>query len=729
MFTRRATERITTRAFTFNAIALRRIVGALLIALLLSGVAALPRVVSLGQLVTVDEVNFWYRRTNTYDNGLRNGNYAATLQSGHPGAATMALGTIGLRLPFQVDQQAPSDYLARLARARLPLALVGALAVGVGYLLLRQLFTPLLALLAAGLWAGDLFLLGHTRLLHLDALLTSCMTLAVLALLAVIADRRSQIADYGKSQPSNDHHAASQRESSIFNFQFAIYTVLAGFFTGLALLTKVPSVVLLPFAALVLLVAAPVARSRLALAQRVKWAAPRYLGVLLVAAITFVALWPAMWVMPGEAIARIIGDATTEGFEPHATGNFFLGRYVEDPGPLFYPLVLLFRLGPLTLLGLLILPLAAGRGMPGVRAPRRALLLLALYAVGFTLLMSLSAKKFDRYLLPVFPALDILAAVGLFALFDLAHKRLASLSRLPKQSATTNLQPVLPQAMGVALTLAIAGSLVTWYHPYTMAYFNPLVGGGPVAQRVFLVGWGEGLEQVGALLNQEPEPEQRRVSSSIVAVLRASTRMQVVDVGGSLDPIPQDYPNYLALYSSSVQRGIGDPGAAWMYANATPLYTVTIHGVEYARLYQIPPSVPTPLAVDFGPATHLRGYGLEQTGDQVTLNLFWQARGPTDGDLLVFAHLIGPDGQRYYQADLAPGGEQFPSGRWRAGRFVTTSIPMARPPDAPLGEYQVVIGMYPLDNPQQRIPFTGGAAADPAIAGANALLIGQVDFP
>ncbi|NJO07931.1 MAG: hypothetical protein HC876_21775 [Chloroflexaceae bacterium] len=45
-----------------------------------------------------------------------------------------------------------------------------------------------------------------------------------------------------------------------------------------------------------------------------------------------------------------------------------------------------------------------------------SVLLLALFVLAFLLMITLSAKKFDRYLLPVFPTLNILAAVGLVGL-------------------------------------------------------------------------------------------------------------------------------------------------------------------------------------------------------------------------------------------------------------------------------------------------------------------------
>ena len=59
--------------------------------------------------------------------------------------------------------------------------------------------------------------------------------------------------------------------------------------------------------------------------------------------------------------------------------------------------------------------------------------------------------------------------------------------------------------VGHALPLAVVA-------PYALAYYNPLVGGGPAASRVLLVGWGEGLDQVAAYLNAQPSSERQLIA-------------------------------------------------------------------------------------------------------------------------------------------------------------------------------------------------------------------------
>ena len=92
-------------------------------------------------------------------------------------------------------------------------------------------------------------------------------------------------------------------------------------------------------------------------------------------------------------------------------GPSFGGAAREDPGGAYYPVVWIFRTTPWVVLGLV--GLAARR-----RSARwRDLLLLGALALVFGVGVTLSPKKFDRYLLPVFPLVDIIAAVGLVTVF------------------------------------------------------------------------------------------------------------------------------------------------------------------------------------------------------------------------------------------------------------------------------------------------------------------------
>src|SRR6266542_387383 len=202
--------------------------------LLLLGVALLPRIFTLDRPLTVDEAYFWQNRSAIFLAAVASGRFADTMITGHPGVTTMWLGSAGLLLEQALGAlgllAAPAAPI-HLALLRLPLACANALAIPIGYLLLRRVLGAGVALLAALLWATDPFLVAHSRLIHVDAVLTTLMLLATLALLAACFDEEGP-----RERPG------------------ARRLLLAGAVTGLALLTKAPAVLLLPIGALILVV-------------------------------------------------------------------------------------------------------------------------------------------------------------------------------------------------------------------------------------------------------------------------------------------------------------------------------------------------------------------------------------------------------------------------------------------------------------------------------------------
>ena len=216
-----------------------------LIALLLGVAALLPRVLGLADFITTDEAYHWIARTERFADAIADRRWAATIQTGHPGVTLMWLGSLGLAFERAAGPgwAGAPPLVAHLAWLRLPGALLQALLIPAGYLLLRRLLTPATALVAALLWATAPYLIAHARLLHLDALLASFVTFSVLLLLLAIEQRTQN-----KEQ---------KREQNAFVL-CSLFSVLgSGIFAGLALLTKGPALILLPFAGLLLFALAP----------------------------------------------------------------------------------------------------------------------------------------------------------------------------------------------------------------------------------------------------------------------------------------------------------------------------------------------------------------------------------------------------------------------------------------------------------------------------------------
>jgi hypothetical protein len=133
--------------------------------------------------------------------------------------------------------------------------------------------------------------------------------------------------------------------------------------TGLAILSKTPTLVLLPVTGLALLWAG-LARAprpdRSSETCQVYRGNPLARGLLWAAAavLTIVLLYPALW-SDAAAVLATVGGSANRHLDEALRETFFLGRAVFDPGPLFYPVVLLWRLSPVVWLA----------ALPGV-APR-----------------------------------------------------------------------------------------------------------------------------------------------------------------------------------------------------------------------------------------------------------------------------------------------------------------------------------------------------------------------
>ncbi|GAB4211904.1 MAG: hypothetical protein OHK0022_46990 [Roseiflexaceae bacterium] len=718
------------------------------VALLLFVLALLPRAVALGGFVTVDEAFHWFERAELFICALSHRDYINTNLVGHPGVTTMWLGGLGsLLFDWLVGsgRAATDDQGLRWTLMRLPVAVVAALAVALAYPLLRRLFGGRVALLAALLWAADPFLVAHAQLLHVDALLTSLITLALLA--ALVA--------FGFDLPPGE---ARLRWPVL---------VASGICGGLALLTKSPALVLLPMLGLIALIAAIrtaestkdtnvlsllrlsiMADERQDFTNDSKPSNPQHIRALrvlrgsnlllrriglpllvwgVVAAAVWVALWPAAWVGPVQAALSILRQARDDGGAPHGWGNFFWGQPVSDPGPLFYPVALAFRLTPWTLVALPLGVFALVRGR--VVRGRAALAILVLFAAGFLLMMTIPPKKFDRYALPIFPTLDLFAAVGLVWLGQTLTRTKnqepsdeARGLRLEAWKSPTQNSKRQPRRLGLPeltthnsqlKTLLIAALLalnLAWYHPYELAYYNPLLGGGAVAAGLIPVGWGEGYEQAGAFIDAQPDGRDLPVASWFERVLRPFVAGGTVPMVRALTP---GQAGYAVLYIDQLQRRNVPQAIDALYGRVEPAHVVRIHGIDYAYVYQLPPPIAQPLDARFGADIRLAGYDLDtsavRASGALTLTLNWQALAQPPADYTLFVHLLDAGGTVVARADVPPAGPRPPTSAWPRNRYTTALFRLPVPADLPAGRYWLALGLYqPADG--VRLPLSGFTA-------------------
>ena len=625
-----------------------------------------PRVTDLAVFVGPDESS-WVSRSASFAQALAEGNLAETYQTGHPGVVLMWVETVGSWLRYGAQSVGGSaDWdtavgarmtMSTLASKRQVVAVVNAALVALGVLLIHRVFGNAVAWVAGFLMAFDPFLLTESRALRTEGLMTGISTLTLLVLLLYVKGRR-----VGQA-------------------------VLVGALTGLSLLSKVSSVVLLPVGALV--IGGATLSYRTVLKQgRWRTVVLALLAWGLALLVTVVALWPALWVTPLEVAGHLLDYVGLRAMEGGGggRGTFFMGTPVayQDLGPQFYLVVLLFRAGPLVWPGLVLVTLCFWCADGWSRRTRVNLGIVAFYLVAYLAVIGLSRLKFDRYAVPMLPLLDVAAAVGFVALWQYVARRWSQLKQFG--------------GLAVLLVAILQMALVLPHHPYYYTYWNPLVGGARQAVRVLPIGVGyEGIEQVANYLNALPGADSLQLASA------NSGKIQPLLKGKTIPMTNLDGAWFLAdhtfIYISQLQRGKHDPEIIRYLEREPSVFSMTLAGLDYGWLY------PGPGAQYLGGDTELEGratlhaFDLSgaqlSAGERLTVTAYYRNEGQLPSDRF-YVRIVDADGYVWAGDEMRPRlGFEGASQRRRA--VVEGEAVLMSPPGMPEGQYTLQMGFEDLE--------------------------------
>jgi hypothetical protein len=539
---------------------------------LLALLYVIPRLAGLESYVTTDEP-FWLGRSANFYRALVSGEFEHTYQMAHPGVLTMWAGTLGYLValpsyPDLVSTNIPNPYgvhfvLIQLGEDPLDIMMAARLAkIGLQavFFLIALAFVQRVFGFAAMAAAGVLialspFLSGLDSLLHVDGLL------AITSLAAMLAMAYAHQRGYAQMR----------------------HWIVAGILAACAWLTRSTGVVLLlPLAGLLLIQGAVAMRGGSGFVRAFTGPVRAGLSFSIAAIATTVFLWPALWVDPLHVFDEMRAWSTEAAASGHELPLFFRGQiHTGDPGLLFYPITLAWRLTPVTVAGLLLALVAA---VDALRTRRwshahTAIALLVSFALAYLAVMSLGAKKFDRYILPVYPVLELVAAIGFVATAGwLAH-------HVRRPSA------VLPATL--ALLLVAQGAATVSVLPYRLDYFSPLLGGATKAESVLQLGWGQGAKlaldviekRIAASPNAAREPITIQVSGSeapFIYFLPDSIQL----IGDGLDTPRLWYEtDYFIGGIQQWQRELSR-GYRLMQPHP-PIATIEVEGVPYFRVYDL----------------------------------------------------------------------------------------------------------------------------------------------
>jgi hypothetical protein len=648
--------------------------------------ALIPRLLGLDVFLTADEDD-QLRFAAGFLIAVLGGDWARAVLLGYPGVPTMAFGGLGLGLRYLLHtwELAPlpdagpdlastlshvtEHPLVYITAARLPMVLVASLAVLGMYLLMRRLLGGRIALVAALFIAFDPFFLANTRILHVDAPLAYFMFLSFLAFFLYLQEGRWW------------------------------WLVLSGVMGALATLSKTPGAILLLILVATGLIyvvfpagdslrlGAPCSHGGAAQSAGRRWR--RFIVAIgvwgLVAAFAFYALWPSMWANPGYALYWIIRNARNAMQSTHPSSGVFWGATRSDQNPLYYLISLPFHLSPLAMIGVLAGVVATWRW----RRYRGLLLALWAYAILFIVPVSIVGRRGDRYILPVYLALDLLAAVALCWVAN----RLASAN-------WAWLKGRWEWGLGVAVAAQIV--LVSLFHPYYFSYFNPLVGGGRIAPYLINIGWGEGLDRAADYLNQLPDASQKTVAAWYSYQFASFFKGRSVDLSSNGPALTADYT---VFYLNQVQRGFPSQELLFYFQDRQPMHIVRLGGVDYAWIYpgpvistELPRKVQHPVNVILGGSIRLIGYDLPQeiirADDDLPITLYWESLSPVREDYNVYVRLVDEMGNVWGQVDRLPLGGVWRTNQWQPDTYVRDEYRLSFRPGTPPGVYHLAVAMY-----------------------------------
>ena len=547
-------------------------------------VASVPRLFSLGAHWTSDEGG-WLDHSTVFMTAVEMGAFSETLVTFHPGVITMWLAA--LRTLFTE----PHIRVQGLALARWFIGVALLIGIGVAAVLLYRLFGRWVAVIGAAFLSFSPLFLAQSRRVHTDALAAIFVLLTVLFLLL-----------YCETSPKRR------------------YLVGSGIAFGLACLAKSNSLILLLWVPICFVLFRNREETWRQFFLRVFGAGLCFLSCTL---LTVFALWPLFWnpvflifgicllgvtlfayrelqkgahgrlilylvsvvVVGGvsgymvRTISRVFDGVAWAITTPHNVEHFFLGQVLYDPGWLFYPLVLCIKTTPLTL------PLALGaclflwRKRHEGEYARQFRIALALVAVVllFTLCLSLTSKKFSRYLLPAFPMLEILAAVGLFEFLKWGY------SYIDSRFGTEATPQKLTFSIVTLLCLFLIQILpVLRLHPYYSTYYNLCFKFTDIT-KIITVPASAGYDLAAKYLNGKPSAEELHVQVSPLSAqyfYRYFTgRTHPADVGEVV------VPDYEVVHIRESQAGwVPQTGTL----NGQLEHVITLNGIDYVWIYRIP---------------------------------------------------------------------------------------------------------------------------------------------
>jgi len=500
--------------------------------LLLFLVFFIPRIIGLGSDIYGVDAGRWDIRSDNFVNAVLEKKYIETYEQYHPGVTVMWL--TGFSKKYTVDLfekkngyipkvaagvYYPEQFRIFLVAAKLPLILTSSFLFSFAFYLLSKInINKKYLLIAASITSLEPFFLGITKYYHLSGLESA---LAFALIIFILYYKINKIKKF--------------------------YILIAGILLGLAFLTKISAIILLPFIGLELFILETINTNNIwnlkNLTKSFFISILEFLTIIVTSIVIFYALFPAMWVDPKMILQKIIEEGGQDtAFGDVADYPFFTNKYLY-----YYEMFLTRSLGLTFITFVTSLTLFAK-----TKSKNTKLLLITavLFIIYFCLIMSFPSKLKDRYLITAFPFFTLVSSFSIY--YVLAHAKKLKL---------------------ILITLVISTYyliILFAYFPTYSAFYSDLLGGiSNYSKHNLIINRGEYYLTMINYLNEKDGKDA--------------------------------YKNYLRIYDPEKNRSTpGYKGTVITYDSASGKSGVKYRASSYDDLYKVPVSS-CKLIKTFGP--------------------------------------------------------------------------------------------------------------------------------
>lgn len=176
----------------------------------------------------------------------------------------------------------------------------------------------------------------------------------------------------------------------------------------------------------------------------------------------------------------------------------------------------------------------------------------------------------------------------------------------------------------------------------------------------------------------------------------------------AVEHIVQAYDQIYVVFWGETER---DPNRVVESTLNTQAYEASSQWYGDVRLvrYATPqePTITRTVDARFGDSITLQSYALSEStvspGEVLQLRLNWRTGAPLDARYKVFVQLLDEQGGLVTQRDSEPGGNLALTTTWQPGETIIDHHALIIPNDLTPAHYTLIIGLYALDDPQQRL--------------------------